>query len=103
VLCSLTSAAPQLLTGKLYTHFPTKWTFLAFFAVFEVGSILCGAAVSSVMLIVGRAIAGLGAAGIIVGAITIIAGCAPLERRPALLGMTMGCKFSSLRRFFFGS
>jgi MFS family permease len=44
------------------------------------------------MLIVGRAVAGLGAAGIIVGAITMIAGCAPLERRPALLGMLMGCK-----------
>ncbi|KAJ8122846.1 hypothetical protein ONZ43_g1058 [Nemania bipapillata] len=42
------------------------------------------------MLIAGRAIAGLGAAGLINGAITIVSSCAPLERRPALLGITMG-------------
>ncbi|KAI1403324.1 major facilitator superfamily domain-containing protein [Hypoxylon fuscum] len=84
------SAAPQLLTGKIYTLFDTKWTFLAFFGTFELGSLLCGAAVSSSMLIVGRAIAGFGAAGIIVGALTIISSCVPKERRPILLGITMG-------------
>ncbi|KAI0115567.1 efflux pump [Nemania sp. FL0031] len=83
-------AAPQLLIGKIYTHFRTKWTFLFFFGVFELGSVLCGAAKSSVMLIVGRAVAGVGAAGIINGAITIVSSCAPLEKRPALLGITMG-------------
>ncbi|KAI0148070.1 efflux pump [Hypoxylon sp. NC0597] len=84
------SAAPQPLTGKVYTHFNTKWSFLSFFAIFEIGSILCGAAVSSDMLIVGRAVAGFGAAGITNGAITIISSCAPLEKRPALIGLTMG-------------
>ena len=34
------------------------------------------------MLIIGRAIAGLGAAGIINGAITIVSSCTPLEKRP---------------------
>ncbi|KAI1281633.1 major facilitator superfamily domain-containing protein [Xylaria sp. FL0933] len=84
------SAAPQLLTGKIYTLFDTKWTFLAFFGTFELGSLLCGAAISSSMLIVGRAIAGFGAAGIIVGALTIISSCVPKDRRPALLSITMG-------------
>ncbi|KAI1077292.1 efflux pump [Whalleya microplaca] len=84
------SAAPQPLTGKVYTHFNTKWSFLSFFAIFEIGSILCGAAVSSDMLIIGRAVAGFGAAGITNGAITIISSCAPLEKRPALIGLTMG-------------
>ncbi|KAI1089139.1 efflux pump [Rostrohypoxylon terebratum] len=84
------SAAPQPLTGKVYTHFNTKWAFLFFFAIFEIGSVLCGAAVSSDMLIVGRAIAGFGAAGITNGSITIISSCAPLEKRPALIGLTMG-------------
>jgi MFS family permease len=37
------------------------------------------------MLIVGRALAGLGAAGIIVGALTIISSCVPKERRPGTL------------------
>ncbi|CAG8955746.1 hypothetical protein HYFRA_00011012 [Hymenoscyphus fraxineus] len=83
-------AAPQPLIGKIYTHFKTKWTFLIFFGVFELGSLLCGLATSSLMLIIGRAIAGLGAAGIINGAITVVSSCAPLDKRPALLGMMMG-------------
>ncbi|KID65307.1 efflux pump, partial [Metarhizium hybridum] len=85
------SAAPQPLTGKVYTHFNSKWSFLTFFAIFEFGSVLCGAAVSSDMLIVGRAIAGFGSAGIINGAITIISSCAPLEKRPLnQLGLVAG-------------
>lgn len=59
-----------------------QWTFLVFFGIFELGSLLCGTAVSSAMLIVGRVVAGFGAAGIIIGAITIISSCVPLERRP---------------------
>ncbi|KAL9080588.1 MAG: hypothetical protein Q9157_000643 [Trypethelium eluteriae] len=83
-------AAPQLLTGKIYTRFSTKWTFLVFLGIFELGSVLCGAAVSSRMLIVARAVAGMGAAGITTGAITIISSCAPLEKRPALIGYLTG-------------
>ncbi|KAK4172408.1 major facilitator superfamily domain-containing protein [Triangularia setosa] len=83
-------SAPQPLIGKIYTYFRTKWTFLVCFGVFELGSVLCGAANSSSMLIIGRAVAGLGAAGIINGAITIVSSCAPLEKRPSLFGLTMG-------------
>ncbi|KAJ8062112.1 hypothetical protein OCU04_008673 [Sclerotinia nivalis] len=84
------SAAPQPLTGKVYTHFNSKWSFLTFFGIFELGSVLCGAAISSNMLIIGRAVAGFGAAGIINGAITIVSSCVPLEKRPALIGLTIG-------------
>ncbi|KXX78453.1 putative HC-toxin efflux carrier TOXA [Madurella mycetomatis] len=87
----LRSAAPQPLVGKIYTFLRTKWTFL-FFGIFKLGSVLCAAAVSSTMLIIGRAVAGMGAAGMINGAITIVSSCAPLEKRPALLGMTMGSR-----------
>jgi MFS family permease len=45
------SAPLQLLTGKIYQKFPLKWTFLGFFALFELGSVLCGAAQSSTMLV----------------------------------------------------
>ncbi|KAH8646477.1 efflux pump [Tricladium varicosporioides] len=84
------SAAPQLLTGRIYTYFSTK-TYITFFGIFELGSLLCGAAVSSSMLIIGRAVAGFGAAGIIIGAITIISRCIPLERRPInQLGLVAG-------------
>lgn len=51
-------------------------------SLFELGSIICGIAPDSVTLIVGRAIAGIGAAGIFSGAILIIAALVPLQKRP---------------------
>lgn len=41
------------------------------------------------MLIVGRAVAGLGSSGLINGALTIIAACVPLAKRPVYLGFMM--------------
>ncbi|KUJ06911.1 MFS transporter [Mollisia scopiformis] len=85
------SSAPQPLTGKIYKYFNTKWTFLTFFFIFEIGSILCGAAVSSPMFIVGRFVAGFGAAGVATGSITMVSLCAPLDQRPLkLLGLVLG-------------
>ncbi|TVY82122.1 Efflux pump mlcE [Lachnellula suecica] len=86
----LASCAVQPLTGKIYTDFNLKYSFLVFIAVFELGSILCGAASSSVMLIVGRAVAGMGAAGLMNGGLTIVAALAPMPKRPALTGIVMG-------------
>ncbi|KAJ4388198.1 hypothetical protein N0V93_008805 [Gnomoniopsis smithogilvyi] len=63
-----------------------KWSFISFFILFEVGSFLCGYATSSDNLIIGRAVAGMGSAGILNGGITIITGCVPTERRAALTG-----------------
>jgi len=59
-------------------------------SAFEIGSLICGVAQSSKMLIVGRAIAGIGGGGLFTGMITIIAACAPVAKRPAYLGATMG-------------
>ena len=61
-----------------------QWTFLAFFGIFELGSLICGVATSSKMLIVGRAIAGIGGSGILNGGFTIIAGCVPMPKRPGM-------------------
>lgn len=72
--------------GKAYKYFDLKWTFLVALFIFEVGSALCGAAPNAEALIVGRAIAGLGAAGLGSGAYTIIAFSAPPSRRPAFTG-----------------
>lgn len=55
--------------------------FLSFLALFELGSLICGAAVSSNMLVVGRAVAGMGGAGLVNGALTILSTCVPLEKR----------------------
>ncbi|SPJ85885.1 probable aflatoxin efflux pump AFLT [Fusarium torulosum] len=88
---NLSSAALQPLTGKLYMYFNTRWSFLALFFVFEVGSLICGVAQSSTMLILGRAVAGIGSSGIQNGALTIIAAAVPIHKRPSLVGILMGC------------
>ena len=54
---------------------------MTFFAIFEIGSAVCGAAQSSAMLIGGRVIASIGASGLINGALTILAASLPLEKR----------------------
>ena len=67
----LTTCSFQLFFGRLYTFFSIKWTFLAAVGIFELGSLVCGAAPSSTALIIGRAIAGVGSAGIFSGGILI--------------------------------
>ncbi|KAF7159165.1 hypothetical protein CNMCM6106_006298 [Aspergillus hiratsukae] len=86
----LANCALQPLAGKLYTHFGSKGLFLGFFALFELGSLLCGVATSSKMLIIGRAVAGMGGAGLVNGALTIISCSVPLHKRPAYMGAMMG-------------
>jgi MFS family permease len=76
-----------LLYGKLYAFYALKWVFISAVALFEIGSLICGAAPNSVALIVGRAIAGVGAAGIFSGAILIIAALVPLQKRPIYTGL----------------
>ncbi|KAH8651095.1 major facilitator superfamily domain-containing protein [Xylariales sp. PMI_506] len=86
----LGSASFMLLTGKLYMIFSSKWIFLSFFFIFELGSLICGIATSSKILIIGRAIAGLGSSGILNGCFVLIAGCVPLEKRPSIIGYIIG-------------
>uniref|UniRef100_A0A8H7NN52 Major facilitator superfamily (MFS) profile domain-containing protein n=1 Tax=Bionectria ochroleuca TaxID=29856 RepID=A0A8H7NN52_BIOOC len=87
---SLASATVQPLTGKFYTYFNTKWTLLTFFFIFEVGSAVCGAAQCSVMLIIGRCIAGIGCAGLSNGTLTVIVGAVSNDKRPLYTGIAMG-------------
>ena len=83
----LTTCAFQLLFGKFYTFFSIKWVFLIAIGIFEVGSLVCGVSPTSTALIVGRAIAGLGSAGIFSGALIIIAYTIPLQKRPIYMGL----------------
>lgn len=73
--------------GKAYKYFPLKTTFLLAIFIFELGSLICGVAPNPTALIVGRAIAGLGAAGIGSGAYTIIAFSAAPKKRPMFTGI----------------
>ncbi|KAI1197699.1 MFS general substrate transporter [Nemania serpens] len=85
----LASASLQPMTGRIYTNFKAKWAFFTFFFVFEVGSLFCGVATSSQFLIVGRAIAGLGSAGLLTGGLTIVTACLPKERQAESLDVAM--------------
>ncbi|KKK22058.1 hypothetical protein P175DRAFT_0503065 [Aspergillus ochraceoroseus IBT 24754] len=82
----LTTSSLQLLFGKIYTLFDIKLVFLSSVAIFELGSLICGVANSSLTLIVGRAVAGIGAAAIFSGALIILASSVPLPRRPFYIG-----------------
>jgi MFS family permease len=79
--------------GRIYRLYSTKWVFIIFLVVFEVGSALCGAAPTSIAFILGRAIAGLGSAGIFTGSMMIILPLVPLRKRPiytSLFGVSNG-------------
>lgn len=67
---TLSSCSFQLLLGKLYTLYAVKGVFLANVLLFELGSVVCGAASNSTAFIVGRALAGVGAAGIFSGSVS---------------------------------
>ena len=83
----LTVASFQSTWGKAYKYFPLKTAFLSAIFWFEIGSLICGVAQSSTTLIVGRAIAGAGGAGIAAGAYTIIAFSAPPKQTAAYTGI----------------
>ncbi|TVY17154.1 MFS gliotoxin efflux transporter gliA [Lachnellula arida] len=88
----LTFAAFQSTWGKAYKYFSMKTTFLISIFIFELGSLICGVAPNSTALIVGRAIAGVGGAGISSGAYTLIAFSAAPRLRPAFTGL-MGAAY----------
>lgn len=67
--------------------------FLLAVVLFEIGSALCGAAPTMNALIVGRAICGLGGAGIYIGAMSILSVFTTEAERPmylSLVGLTWG-------------
>ncbi|KAI1171110.1 efflux pump antibiotic resistance protein [Nemania sp. FL0916] len=83
----LVTASFQAAWGKLYGWVSLKYVYLVAIFIFEVGSLICGVAPSSVALIVGRAITGLGAAGVNTGSFTLAAFCAPPKLRPIFTGL----------------
>lgn len=83
----LTQCSFQLMYGKIYTFFSIKAVFLEAILLFEIGSAVCGAAPNSVAFILGRAIAGVGSAGITSGVIVVLVYAVPLHRRPKYQGL----------------
>lgn len=77
----LTTTSLQPSFGRIYTYFDVKFTYLIALIIFEIGSVICAAATSSPMFIIGRAIAGTGAAALFSGGMTIIGFSVPLRKR----------------------
>jgi len=73
--------------------FNIKTAFLASLVIFELGSLICGVSASSPVLILGRAIQGLGSAGVLTGSFVIVTHSVPLQKRPvyfAAIGILFG-------------
>ncbi|KID84589.1 major facilitator superfamily transporter [Metarhizium guizhouense ARSEF 977] len=83
----LTFCSFTLFFGRLYKTFNVKRVFLLCLFLFELGSLLCGVAPSSTVLIIARAIAGIGGSGIISGTLIIFAFTTPLHKRPIYAGL----------------
>lgn len=77
----------QFVFGKAYTLFSVKRAFLLANVISIAGSLLCGTATTSTMLVVGRAVAGLGSAGLLSGCFVILVQSIPLRRRPMFVGV----------------
>ncbi|OLN97295.1 putative HC-toxin efflux carrier TOXA 6 [Colletotrichum chlorophyti] len=89
----LTTAASQLVFGRIYKFYNLRVSFLGSILVFEIGSLICGVAPNSATLIAGRAIAGVGSAGIFTGAMMVMIPMIPLHKRPmfqGIFGMVFG-------------
>jgi hypothetical protein len=80
----LTTAAFQLLFGRIFRFYDLRWTFLVCIGIFEIGSLLCGVAPDSTSFIVGRAVSGIGSAGIMSGSMMVVISMVPLHKRPII-------------------
>ncbi|TLD30617.1 hypothetical protein PspLS_01711 [Pyricularia sp. CBS 133598] len=81
------TAAFSFVYGRLYTLARPKIIFSFAVGIFGVGSLIAGLAPSSPVLILGRAVQGLGTSGILSGALIIAAKILPLKQRSVLTGV----------------
>ncbi|KPM35540.1 hypothetical protein AK830_g11049 [Neonectria ditissima] len=86
----LTTTALQPMYGTIYKYFNVKFAYLIAVFIFEIGSLVSAVAPSSVAFIVGRAVAGIGTAGLFSGSIVILSLIMPLEKRPLAFGLIGG-------------
>ena len=103
----ITITALQPAGGTIYKFLNPKAVYLTAIVVFEgtlvashlgkqsspslAGSALCAAAPNSPVFILGRAVAGSGAALLLQGAISVITSVSELEKRPLYIGLVVSC------------
>ena len=78
----LTACSSYLFYTKLYRFYTTKWLYISALLIFELGSLVSGVAEASATLIFGRALAGLGASGVIAGSVLMMGQYVGLRRVP---------------------
>ncbi|KAF4818718.1 Efflux pump roqT [Colletotrichum siamense] len=89
----LTACAFQPLFGRIFVLFSVKWSYLLAMLMFLGGSLICALSPSSMVLIIGRAVAGFGSAGILTGSFVVVATAIPSRLRPAytaIVGLMFG-------------
>jgi MFS family permease len=84
----LAATATNMVWGRVYTQFNSKWLYLGNVFVFEVGSAICGAAPNMNVMIVGRAICGVSGSGLYVGVMSLIAVTTTMAERPLYVSAT---------------
>lgn len=87
----LGSVCAVLPLGNLYNAFNIKWVFFTTVVLFEVGSVICGAAPTLSTLIVGRVIAGVGGSGIYLGSLNYFLAMAAPEERSFYMALIGSC------------
>ncbi|KAJ6149873.1 hypothetical protein N7471_001072 [Penicillium samsonianum] len=94
----MTTSITQLLYGKLYTWYPIQYIYTVAMVFFLAGSAICGAAPNSPALIVGRAVAGIGCSGLLVGTFSLVPFIAHPSKAPLFMGLiggTMGIGYAT--------
>jgi MFS family permease len=89
----LSATATNMVWGRVYTQFNSKWLYIGNVFLFEVGSAICGAAPNMNVMIVGRAICGVSGSGLYVGVMSLIAVTTTMAERPLYIsgtGLTWG-------------
>ncbi|WVW79063.1 hypothetical protein I302_101026 [Kwoniella bestiolae CBS 10118] len=76
-----------LIFSQIMTIASPRWVYMISLLIFEAGTAICGAANSMLMLIIGRAVAGLGGAGMWNATYLIGGEIIPFEKRPSLFGL----------------
>jgi hypothetical protein len=82
------AAGTNLVWGKIFGQFNAKWTYTICVVIFEAGSALCGGAPRTNVLIIGRALCGVGGSGMYVGVMTLLAATTTIHQRPMYVGGT---------------
>lgn len=83
----LTLLGFNLMYSQWLQIFPSKHVIMFAVFIFEVGSLICGVAPSMKVLILGRAIAGVGAAGLFSGGMIVVAELTALHERAKYFGL----------------